>query len=203
MVTATVEGNTGIDLAHPDLQGAFVPGYDVVNPDDDPNDDHGHGTMVAGVVAARANNHLGGVGICSRCSLMPVKVIAGNGSGNAADVAEGIRWAADHGARVINMSFTLSGPDENIARAIEYARGGGIVVWLPRATRAPPTSRSRPPMPASSASPAPTRRMRGTTGRATATECGSPRRAAARRPCPAQVMETSAARHRRPPSCPA
>jgi len=123
MVTATVEGNTGIDLAHPDLQGAFVPGYDVVNPDDDPNDDHGHGTMVAGVVAARANNHLGGVGICSRCSLMPVKVIAGNGSGNAADVAEGIRWAADHGASVI-----LSGPDENIARAIEYARGGGSVV---------------------------------------------------------------------------
>ena len=52
--------DTGIDLAHPDLQGSFVQGYDVVNRDDDPNDDHGHGTMVAGVVAARANNGLGG-----------------------------------------------------------------------------------------------------------------------------------------------
>lgn len=120
--------DTGIDLSHPDLKGSFVQGYDVVNRDDDPSDDHGHGTMVAGVVAARANNGLGGVGACSRCSLMPVKVIAGNGSGNAADVAEGIRWAADHGARVINMSFTLSGRDENVAQAIEYARGRGIVV---------------------------------------------------------------------------
>jgi len=120
--------DTGIDLSHPDLQGSFVQGYDVVNRDDDPSDDHGHGTMVAGVVAARANNGLGGVGACSRCTLMPVKVIAGNGSGNASDVAEGIRWAADHGARVLNMSFILSGPDENVAQAIEYARSRGILV---------------------------------------------------------------------------
>ncbi len=120
--------DTGIDLSHPDLHGSFVQGYDVVNRDDDPSDDHGHGTMVAGVVAARANNGVGGVGVCSRCSLMPVKVIAGNGSGNAADVADGIRWAADHGAHVINMSFTLSAPDENVAQAIAYARKRGIVV---------------------------------------------------------------------------
>lgn len=120
--------DTGVDLSHPDLQGSFVQGYDVVNRDDDPSDDHGHGTMVAGVVAARANNGLGGVGACSRCSLMPVKVISGNGSGNAADVAEGLRWAADHGARVINLSFTLSGPDENVAQAIEYARARSIVI---------------------------------------------------------------------------
>jgi len=120
--------DTGVDLSHPDLQGSFVQGYDVVNRDDDPSDDHGHGTMVAGVVAARANNGIGGVGACSRCSVMPVKVIAGNGSGNAADVAEGILWAADHGARVLNMSFVLSGPDESVAQAIEYARGRGIVV---------------------------------------------------------------------------
>ena len=120
--------DTGVDLSHPDLQGSFVQGYDVVNGDDDPSDDHGHGTMVAGIVAARANNGLGGVGACSRCSLMPVKVIAANGSGDAGDVAEGVRWAADHGARVLNMSFILSGPDENVAQAIEYARGRGVVV---------------------------------------------------------------------------
>lgn len=120
--------DTGVDLSHPDLQGSLVQGYDVVNRDDDPTDDHGHGTMVAGVVAARANNGLGGVGACSRCSVMPVKVIAANGSGNAADVAEGIRWATDHGAQVLNLSFTLSGSDESVAQAIDYARGKGVVV---------------------------------------------------------------------------
>jgi subtilisin family serine protease len=120
--------DTGVDLSHPDLVGAFVPGYDFVNRDEDPSDDHGHGTMVAGVIAARSNNRIGGAGACSNCSLMPVKVIAGNGSGNAADVAAGISWAADHGARVINLSFVLSGPDEGVAQAIDYARGRGIVV---------------------------------------------------------------------------
>lgn len=120
--------DTGVDLTHPDLQGAFVPGYDFVNRDEDPSDDHGHGTLVAGVIAARANNRIGGAGACSRCSVMPVKVIAANGSGNAADVAAGISWAADHGARVINLSFVLSGPDEGVAQAIAYARSRGAIV---------------------------------------------------------------------------
>ena len=106
--------DTGVDLGHPDLQGSFVQGHDFVNGDGDPSDDQGHGTLVAGVVAARANNGLGGVGACSGCSLMPVKVIAGNGSGSASDIAAGIRWAADNGADVINMSFTLSGPDDGV-----------------------------------------------------------------------------------------
>ena len=120
--------DTGIDLSHPDLQGSFVQGYDAVNRDGDPSDDHGHGTMVAGIVAARANNGLGGVGACSSCSLMPVKVIGGNGAGSAADIAEGIRWAADHGASVINMSFVLSGPDDGVAQAIAFAQERGAVV---------------------------------------------------------------------------
>ena len=120
--------DTGVDLGHPDLQGSFVPGYDFVNGDGDPSDDQGHGTLVAGVVAARANNGLGGVGACSGCSLMPVKVIAGNGSGSAADIAAGIRWAADNGADVINMSFTLSGPDDGVRDAIEHAQRLGVLV---------------------------------------------------------------------------
>jgi subtilisin family serine protease len=120
--------DTGVDLRHPDLAGAFVPGYDFVNRDDDPSDDHGHGTMVAGVIAARANNGLGGAGTCARCSVMPVKVIGGNGSGNASDVALGIAWAVDHGARVINLSFVLSGPDGAVADAVAYARARGAIV---------------------------------------------------------------------------
>ena len=120
--------DTGVDLSHPDLQGSFVQGHDFVNGDADPSDDHGHGTLVAGVVAARANNGLGGVGACSGCSLMPVKVIAANGSGSATEIAAGIRWAADNGADVINMSFTLSSPDDGVRDAIEHAQRLGAVV---------------------------------------------------------------------------
>ena len=58
--------DTGIDRSHPDLQGSFVDGWDAVNEDADPNDDHGHGTLVAGVIAARSNNGIGGVGACSQ-----------------------------------------------------------------------------------------------------------------------------------------
>lgn len=120
--------DTGIDPTHPDLQGAVVPGWDFVNGDADPSDDHGHGTAVAGVIAARSNNGIGVTGACWRCSVMPVKVIAANGIGNSADIAEGLRWAADHGAAVINMSFVMSGPDGAVASAIDYARAKGAIV---------------------------------------------------------------------------
>ncbi len=120
--------DTGIDRNHPDLQGSFVEGWDAVNEDADANDDHGHGTLVAGVIAARSNNGIGGVGACSQCSLMPVKVIGANGAGTSADIAEGIVWAADHGARVLNMSFVLSGRDEGVAMALEHARAKGVLI---------------------------------------------------------------------------
>ena len=120
--------DTGVDRGHPDLQGAFVAGYDVVNRDEDPSDDHGHGTMVAGVIAARSNNELGVTSACWHCSLMPVKVIGADGTGNAGAVAEGIVWAADHGAHVINLSFTMNGSDDGVAAAIELARSRGVVI---------------------------------------------------------------------------
>lgn len=120
--------DTGVDPTHPDLQGALVPGYDTVNEDADATDDHGHGTMVAGVIAARANNGIGVAGACWRCSVMPVKVIGANGLGAAPDVAEGILWATANGAQVINMSFTLSAPDDAVAAAVEYARSRGVVL---------------------------------------------------------------------------
>ncbi len=120
--------DTGVDLGHPDLQGAFVAGYDVVNRDDDPSDDHGHGTMVAGVIAARSNNGVGVTSACWRCSVMPVKVIGADGTGNAGAVAEGIVWAAEHGAHVINLSFTMNGADYAVGAAIEHARSRGVVV---------------------------------------------------------------------------
>ncbi len=119
--------DTGVDLSQPDLQGAFVPGYDFVNNDSDPSDDFGHGTAVAGIVAARSDNGLGGAGLCPRCSIMPVKVAAADGAASEANVASGITWAADHGARVINLS--LGGTyGATVAGAVSYARSKGVLV---------------------------------------------------------------------------
>ena len=119
--------DTGVDLSQPDLQGALVPGYDFVNKDADPSDDNGHGTGIAGIVAARAGNGLGGAGFCPRCSVMPVKVVSAAGWASDVDVAPGITWAVDHGANVINMSFggTYS---STIASAIDYATARGVLV---------------------------------------------------------------------------
>ena len=194
--------DTGIDRSHPDLQGAFVEGWDAVNEDADANDDHGHGTLVAGVIAARSNNGIGGVGACSQCSLMPVKVIGANGAGSAADIGEGIVWAADHGARVINMSFVLTGSDDNVAAAIAYAQARGALVVAAAGTSAPRTSPTLRPTPASSASPGripPTSDM---SGRATAAGFGLRRRAAASRPAQVGATRTSVAPRRPPHSSP-
>jgi subtilisin family serine protease len=119
--------DTGVDFSQPDLQGAFVPGYDFVNNDADPIDDHGHGTEVAGIVAARADNGLGGAGLCPRCSIMPVKVVGADGRATEGNVASGITWAADHGARVINLS--LGGTyGTTVAAAVNYATDKGVLI---------------------------------------------------------------------------
>jgi subtilisin family serine protease len=119
--------DTGVDPSTPDLQGAFVPGYDFVNNDADPSDDHGHGTLAAGVAAARGNNGLGIAGYCWSCSIMPVKVIGADGSGLQSTLASGITWAADHGARVISMSV-YGGAYSTLASAVKYARSKGVVL---------------------------------------------------------------------------
>src|SRR3954462_7656092 len=119
--------DTGVDPTQPDLQGALVPGYDFVNHDADPSDDHGHGTGTAGIVAARADNGLGGSGLCPQCSVMPVKVANATGQATELDVASGITWAADHGARVINLS--LGGTfGATVADAVRYATAKGTLV---------------------------------------------------------------------------
>jgi thermitase len=120
--------DTGVDAAHPDLAGVLVPGWNAVAESPEPTDGHGHGTFVAGVIAAQANNGVGGLGACWRCSVMPVKVIGDDGTGTAADVAEGLVWAADHGAHVINLSFVLGGYDSGVAGAVAYARAKGALV---------------------------------------------------------------------------
>ncbi|MCW2684917.1 MAG: Peptidase and in kexin sedolisin [Blastococcus sp.] len=117
--------DTSVDTSHPDLAGALVPGTDVTGLPADPAE--WHGTAVAGVIAARADNGLGGAGMAPESRIMPVRVCTNSHCASAA-VARGIIWAADHGADVINMS--LAGPSYSDvgAAAIQYALGKNISV---------------------------------------------------------------------------
>jgi subtilisin family serine protease len=120
--------DTGVDSAQPDLRDKIAPGFDFVSGDADPHDDNGHGTDVAGIVAASANNGIGVAGYCWGCLVMPVKVLGADGTGTTAALAQGLVWAADHGARVINVS--LGGPVEDltVAEAARYAHVHGALV---------------------------------------------------------------------------
>jgi serine protease len=113
----------------PDLKGVkFVKGYDFVNDDEHANDDHGHGTHVAGTIAQATNNGEGVAGVAFEATLMPVKVLNHFGSGTSADIADAIRFAADKGAKVINMSLGGGGYSQAMASAVEYARNKGVTV---------------------------------------------------------------------------
>ena len=120
--------DTGVDAAHPDLRGAILPGYNLVDPAAPPIDDNGHGTAVAGIIAARTNNHEGIAGICWSCSILPIKVLGADGTGDTSQVAAGIVRAADAGARVISMS--LGGPTDvpTLDSAIAYATAKGAIL---------------------------------------------------------------------------
>lgn len=112
-----------------DLAGTHcVPGYDFVDDDTHPDDEQGHGSHVAGTIAQTTNNGVGVAGIAYCSSIMPVRVLNENGSGTLADVAEGIIWASDHGAQVINLSLGGGGHSKVMADAIAHARNQGTVV---------------------------------------------------------------------------
>jgi serine protease len=113
----------------PDLAGThFAQGYDFINNDPFPDDDHQHGTHVCGTIAQTTDNGLVCAGIAYNTSIMPVKVLDSTGSGSDTQIIAGIRFAADTGARVINMS--LGGPDYSSALedAVNYATAKNVVV---------------------------------------------------------------------------
>jgi subtilisin family serine protease len=128
IVVAVVD--TGVDATHEDLSGAVLPGYNFVAGNTDTDDDYGHGTEVAGVIAGRGNNGLGIAGICWSCKILPVKVLDSSGVGYDSDIANGVEWAADHGAQVINLSIGGPSPDPFLQTAIEYAIGKGALVVI-------------------------------------------------------------------------
>ncbi|HEY4188275.1 MAG TPA: S8 family peptidase [Polyangia bacterium] len=120
--------DTGVSRV-PDLAGTtFVPGYNFINDTENASDDHGHGTHVAGTIAQSTHNGLGVSGVAFKASIMPLKVLSASGSGSMAAIAQAIRFAADHGAQVINMSLGGPFPVGAIGSAVKYARAKGVTV---------------------------------------------------------------------------
>jgi len=125
VVVAVVD--TGVQVL-PDLAGRVLSGRDFVNDDSNAADDQGHGTMTAGVIAARGDNHTGIAGICWTCQILPVKVLGKDGSGSYSDIAQGVRWAADQGADIINLSLGGDSDSQLLRDAVAYASGKGALV---------------------------------------------------------------------------
>ncbi len=120
--------DTGVSRVSDLKQTKLVAGYDFVNDRRDASDDHGHGTHVAGTVAQSTNNSHGVAGIAYEAKIMPLKVLAASGGGTTSDIAEAIRFAADHNADVINMSLGGGGFSEAMDEAIAYAHRKGVTI---------------------------------------------------------------------------
>jgi serine protease len=113
----------------PDLDGVtFVKPYNFVDNNKHAVDDHGHGSHVTGTIAQVTNNGIGVTGVALNVKIMPLKVLSANGSGSVAGIADAIRYAADNGAKVINMSLGGAFPSRVLKKAVEYAHGKGVVV---------------------------------------------------------------------------
>jgi serine protease len=120
--------DTGITKVRDLNETKFVKGYDFVNDTEAATDDNGHGTHVSGTVAQATNNSYGVAGVAYEASLMPLKVLNADGSGTVADIAEAIKFAADNGADIINMSLGGGGESQLMEDAINYAYNKGVTI---------------------------------------------------------------------------
>jgi serine protease len=127
-------GRTSPGGGSPDLSPSrFVPGYDFIDNDPDPFDNNGHGTHVASTIAEQTNNGYGLTGLAYGVRIMPVRVLDAHGEGDADTIARGVRFATQHGAKVINLSLNFSsrvtsGQIPALLSAIEDAHRGGVLV---------------------------------------------------------------------------
>jgi thermitase len=126
--------DTGVANVHDDIASQvvgyanFVSADTKEDPKANPEDRYGHGTHVAGIVAAKANNTIGVAGVCPDCSILDVKVLNDSGSGSSSVIANGISWAASNGAKVINMSLGLRVSSRTLEAAVNDAWNKGVVI---------------------------------------------------------------------------
>jgi serine protease len=125
VVVAVVD--TGVS-ANEDGFFKLLKGRDFVDDDNDPEDMNGHGTHVAGTIAQATNNKVGTVGVAPKASILPVRVLDANGSGSNTWVANGIIWAVDNGANIINLSLGSSANSDVVEDACAYAYENGVTV---------------------------------------------------------------------------
>jgi len=125
VVVAVVD--TGVSVGE---DGFFkmAPGYDFVDDDTTPQDGNQHGSHVAGTIAQKANNNIGVVGVAPEATIMPIRVLGDDGGGSNTWVANGIIWAVDHGANIINLSLGSSQNSEVVADACAYAYEHNVTV---------------------------------------------------------------------------
>lgn len=121
--------DTGVKQTLPDFANThFSEGYDFVNLDNDPTDDQGHGSHVAGTIAQSSNNNVGVAGIAYDCTIMPVKVLNSNGRGTYDQIINGIIYAVDHGAHILNLSFCGAIGSTAMQNAVNYAWDNGCLL---------------------------------------------------------------------------
>ena len=119
--------DTGVDATHEDLVSKLVPGWNSNNNNSNTSDVSGHGTAVAGTAAAASNNGMGVASVCWGCMIMPVRVSDASGNATYSAIASGLTWAADHGARVANISYIVSDSSVVTSAAQYFQSKGGVV----------------------------------------------------------------------------
>ena len=122
--------NFDIYAQAPDLAGTkFTAGWDFVNDDANPDDDDGHGTHITGTIAQTTNNLYGCAGVAFNATIMPIKVMDDQGNGALTDIVNGIYFAVNNGAQVINMSFGFgNNPTLSLETAVDYAYNNGVTM---------------------------------------------------------------------------
>lgn len=120
--------DSGILPEHPEFAGRVIPGWDFIHDDDDPTAIHPHGVYVAGLLAANADNGFGIAGMDPACRILPVQVLDEENQGSEWHLVQGIQFAVDSGARVINLSLENYAESEALEEALRYARDSGVVL---------------------------------------------------------------------------
>ncbi|HZI48082.1 MAG TPA: S8 family serine peptidase, partial [Pyrinomonadaceae bacterium] len=119
--------DTGVESTHPDLVAKIGSGWNIYNNNSNFSDVTGHGTAVAGTAAAATNNGMGVASVCWGCMLLPVRVSDASGYATSSAIASGLNWAADHGARVANISYAISDSATVTSSAKYFQAKGGVV----------------------------------------------------------------------------